>query len=326
MSGPGTILVLVDPAADRPAEVLATIEDARREIERGNPVWIDLENPSETQIEEVRRVFPFHPLAIEDVHHAAQRPKVEEYEKHIFVVAFCVRPGEGSEIVPLELNAFLGEGYLVTFHEEPIPALSDVIERCCRGRFDFEPGADRVLYAVLDGMVDSFFPLLDRLDDEIEAIEASLLESGQGDLLAKIFSVRKNLLEFRKLVQPQREVLSHLAAREYPWIAPSVRTYLRDIQDHLWRIGETADTYREILDTAVETYLSQAAERTNQIIKLLAVIATMGLPITFITGFFGMNFAHMPGIDHPVAVPTLIAAIIALEVALVVVFRKKGWL
>lgn len=326
MTGGGTILVLTDAGADRPAEILASLDAAQREIDRGNPVWIDLEKPTEAQVEEVRRAFSFHPLAVEDVHHAAQRPKVEEYEKHLFIVAFGIRAGTEGDLVPVELSAFLGAGYLVTFHEEPIPIVRELVERCRRGRFDFDPGSDRILYMILDGLVDSFFPQLTRIDEEIDAIEGALLDSDGKNLLAGIFSVRKRLLELRKLISPQRELLGHLAGREYPWIAPPVRTYLRDVYDHLWRIGETADTYREILDTAVETYLSQAAERTNQIIKLLTIIATLGLPLTFITGFFGMNFVHMPGLNHTAAVPILIVAMVAMETALLVLFRKKGWL
>ncbi len=326
MSGRGTIITLVDPSADRPAEVLTRFEDIRRAVESGNPVWVDLENPDESQIAEVRKIFPFHPLALEDVMHAAQRAKVEEYEKHLFVVAFGMRHVQGTDFELLELDAFLGDGYLATFHEEPIPAVSELIDRCRAGRFAFESGADRILYAALDGLVDSCFPLLDQLDASIDEIESDLLDSAGSELLRDIFLVRKNLLKFRKLVHPQREVLGHLASRDYPWIAASVRTYLRDIHDHLWRIGESADTYREILDTAVETYLSQAGERTNRIIKFLTIIATMGLPLTFITSFFGMNFAHMPGLHHPAAVPILVGSMVAAEAALLVVFRKKGWL
>jgi magnesium transporter len=317
---------LSDAGPDVAAHRIEGEEAIRAQLAAGCPIWIDVEDPSDAEIEQIQRIFPFHPLAVEDIQHAIQRPKLEEYDRHLFVVAFGFLAEEGTRFATLEVDAFLGEGYLVTFHEGPVPAIRDVTDRCCRGLLAFEKGADRVLHAILDGLIDSAFPILDALDQRTEQIEHRILKSNDADLLGEIFSTRKDLLVFRRMLMPHREVLGHLSSREYPWVTPSVRMYFRDVYDHVMRVTESADNFRELLDTGVETYLSQAAERTNQVMKLLAIIATLGLPLTVLTSFYGMNFEHLPGLHHPSGVLVLTGVMLTIEAALLFVFRRKGWL
>ena len=255
-----------------------------------------------------------------------QRPKIEEYDEHIFVVAFGIRSDGGTKFAPLEVDFFLGRGYLVTFHEEPVAAIQDVSDRCRKARIPMERGADQLLHALLDGLVDSYFPLLEALDVEMEGMERDLLGPPRSELLGEIFSTRRRLLDLRRLLIPHAEVLGHLAGREYPWVSAPVRTYFRDVYDHLMRITESADRYRELLNTAVETYLGQAAESTNRVMKILAAVATLGLPLTVATSFYGMNFEHLPGIHHPLGVGILSGLLVAVEAFLFVLFRRKGWL
>jgi magnesium transporter len=324
--GERSILALSDAGPDVPAALIEGMDAIRREIEAGHPIWIDIEDPNPGQIAQIQSLFPFHPLAIEDVYHAMQRPKLEEYEQHIFLVAFGIRAEEGTRFTPIEVDFFLGSGHLVTFHEEPVAAIHDVMERCRKGRIPMERGSDYLLHAVLDGLVDSYFPLLEAFDKDMEGVERQLLGPPRSELLAEIFSTRRQLLDLRRLLIPHAEVLGHLAGREYPWVSPPVRAYFRDVYDHLMRISESADRYRELLNTAVETYLGQAAESTNRVMKILAALATLGLPLTVATSFYGMNFEHMPGIHHPLGVGILAGLLAAVEVLLFVLFRRKGWL
>ena len=320
------ILALSDAGPDVPAALITGVDEIRREVEAGHPIWIDVEDPDPEQIAQIQSLFPFHPLALEDVYHAMQRPKLEEYDDHIFVVAFGIRLEGGTRFTPLEVDIFLGRGYLVTFHEEPVAAIHDVNERCRKGRIPMERGSDHLLHALLDGLVDSYFPLLESFDREMEKLERDLLGSPRSELLAEIFSTRRQLLDLRRFLIPHAEVLSHLAGREYPCVSPPVRAYFRDVYDHLMRITESADRYRELLNTAVETYLGQAAESTNRVMKILAAVATLGLPLTVATSFYGMNFEHLPGIHHPLGVGILSGLLVAVEAFLFVLFRRKGWL
>jgi magnesium transporter len=315
----------MDAGADVPAACVVGTEAIRSAIDAGHPVWVDVESPTDEDLEQARQLFSFHPLALEDVHHDIQRPKLEEYPGHLFIVAFGVS-GRGVHWSPQEVDIFIGKNYIVTFHEESVGAVARIADWCERGKISFEQGADRILYTILDGLVDECFPLLEGFDEHIEGIEHKLLDGPSGSLLEEIFLVRKELLRLRKLLPGHRELLGHLSMYENPGISPAVRTYLRDVYDHVLRIGDTADTYRELLDTAVDTYMSRMAERTNQVMKLLAIIATMGLPFTVMTGFYGMNFDHIPGLRNPAGVWILLGGLIVTEGILVGVFRRKGWL
>lgn len=320
------LLALSDAGSDVSAAVIEGVDAIRREVEAGHPVWIDVVDPDPERIAEIQSIFPFHPLALEDVYHAMQRPKIEEYDDHLFLVTFGMRSEGGTQFTPQEVDIFLGRGYLVTFHEEPVAVIQEVSERCRKGRIPMERGSDHLLHALLDGLIDTYFPLLEAFDAAMEGLERKLVGPPRSELLREIFSTRRRLLDLRRLLLPHAEVLSHLAGREYPWVSPPVRAYFRDVYDHLMRMTESADRYRELLNSAVETYLGQAAESTNRVMKILAVVATLGLPLTVATSFYGMNFEYLPGIHHPFGVGILVGLMVAVEAVLLVLFRRKGWL
>lgn len=314
-----------DAGPDVPAARIEGAEAIRDALAAGHPIWLDVENPGPSDLDQAREIFGFHPLALEDVLHAVQRPKVEEYENYVFIVAFEVKH-DGQSWHPLEIDLFFGKGYVVTFHEDRSDVIDRLAERCREGKIAFEQGAERMLYAILDGLVDRSFPLLEEFDSRIESIEHGLLDGARREILSDIFAVRKELLAFRRLLPGHREILGHLAMRDHPHIAASFQAYFRDVYDHVLRIGDMADSYRELLDTAVETYLSQTAERTNQVMKILAIIATMGLPLSVMTSFFGMNFEHLPGIHSRYGVLIVMGTMLAVEGSLLGFFRKRGWL
>jgi magnesium transporter len=329
MDSPGAnrpIWGISDAGPDVPSTRVEGIEAIRRELAAGHPIWIDIEAPTPWDIEQIHLIFPFHPLALEDVHHAVQRPKIEEYEEHLFLTAYGCRTEPGGEFTPLEVNAFVGKGYLVTFHDEPVPAISEVAQKCSRGRLALDRGSGFLLHAVLDGLVDSCFPILDAFDEEIDRIQEARTSRTSRRALDEIFEMRKRLLRFRRIIHPHIEVLGHLATKENDYISRTVRAYFRDVYDHVLRILDATDSSREILDTAVDTYLSQATENTNQVVKTVTVIATLGLPLTVLTGFFGMNFDHMAVFHHPLGVLVFFGLAIGIEGFLLVLFRRKGWL
>lgn len=322
----GKLTAWTDPGPDAPARRLDSPEEIRQAVVVGDPIWIDLEGAEKEQIEFIRSLFPFHPLAVEDVTHNVQRPKIEEYDDHLFIVSFAIEQSEGTAFIPREVDIFIGERYLVSFHDAPVPALEEIGERCRRGRAAFEKGSDALLHSLLDGLVDSYFPLLERFDDRIDELEDRISTKPGGDTLKQTFEVRRDLLRLRRLLLPHREILGHLTTRNYIGISESSRTYFRDVHDHLLRISESADGYRELLDTVVETYLGRTAHTTNEVMKFLGIIATLGLPLTVVTGFFGMNFVHMPWLEEPKAVVGLVAGLAGLEIGLFLAIRRKGWI
>jgi magnesium transporter len=331
MAGPDTgaarrLVALADPGPEKPAYEVEGIESIRSELEAGHPVWIDIEAPTPWEIEQIRSVFSFHPLALEDVHHAVQRPKIEEYDDHLFLTVYGFRREGKMKFVPLEVNAFVGRGFLVTFHEEPVPSIQETRSRCEKGRLSLDRGPDFLLHGILDGLVDTAFPLVDSFDEEIDKIESLFMEQPDRKALQETFETRKNLLRLRRVLQPHAEILAHLSSKEYPYISRTVQTYFRDVYDHVLRILDTVDSSREVIDAAVDTYLSQATENTNQVMKTLTVIATLGIPLTVMTGFFGMNFEHMEIFRQPSGLWVFFGITAAIEIALLAAFRWKGWL
>ncbi|MDM7916921.1 MAG: magnesium/cobalt transporter CorA [Candidatus Eisenbacteria bacterium] len=323
---PGRLTAYAGRGKNMPAAVVTGTGAILREIQGGHPVWIDVERMTPEAVEEIRQIFPFHPLALEDVHHAVQRPKIEEYSNHLFVVAFAIAKIAGTEFEAQEVDILLGGNVLVTFHPGPVTPIETIADRLVRGRLAFDQGADMLLHAILDAIVDTCFPLIDAVDERIDEIETALVEGGDRKLLQDIFGVRKDILQLRRLVSPHREILSHLSTHEYPWISAPVRTYFRDVYDHLLRIGESLEIHRDVLTTAVDTYLGQAAENTNRTMKIFTAIATLGLPLTVITSFYGMNFDFLPGLHDPRAFGAMLLSMFGVEAALLMLFRKKGWL
>jgi magnesium transporter len=295
--------------------------------------WIDLRAQDAQQLELLRSRFDFHPLAIEDCAHHDQRPKMEEYGDHVFLVTqgFACR---GSDVVNdlelEELHAFLGERYLVTVHESGIAALEEVWSRLAAEPALLGRGVDFAYYLVLDGMVDDNFPILDRVADELDEIEDSVLASPQPEDLHRIFALKRQLVAMRKVLSPQRDVQGLLSKRGDPRVSERTALYLRDVYDHLIRINEAIETNRDLLGNSLDAYLSAVGQRTNEIVKYLTVMSAVFLPLSFVVGFFGQNFDDLPFFTNWVHSDALMWSMIVVCVALpggmVAWFKHKRWL
>jgi magnesium transporter len=269
--------------------------------------WVDLESPSEEEFSLLRDVFQFHPLAIEDARHPHQRPKLDEYENHLFLTADEVtldpnayetpaKDGDEEAVQSRQMSAFLGDHYLVTVHVAPVAAVRGLRDRCDHNRHVLKRGADFVLYSLLDVLVDGYFPLLDTLDDRIDDLEDRIVEQTQRSTLDTIFAMKRDLTRLRKHAGPQREVLQTLTTRDLPGVHTETLPYFRDVADHLFRVYEALDGYRDLMSDMLGAYLSQVSNEMNRVMQKLSVVATVFLPITFITGVFGMNFEKQPWI------------------------------
>jgi magnesium transporter len=288
--------------------------------------WIDIKEQSEAEMEVLGLRFPFHHLTLEDCLHFDQRPKVEEYDDYLFVVlhAFAC-PDDSCAAEPAEVHFFLGShNYLITVHTADIPGIDAVWKRALSDTGLGARGADFLLYLVSDAIVDANFPILDRISETLEAIEDSVLERQSPEDLTRIFELKRTLVLMRKVLSPERDVFAVLSKRGDPRISERTAFYFRDVYDHLVRIYESIDTGRDLLGNALDAYLSMTSNRTNEIMKRLTLLSAVFLPLTFITGFFGQNFEHLP-FHSDALMYAMVACCVAIPTVMVAVFRRSGW-
>jgi magnesium transporter len=321
---PAELRVLDIPAAG-PC-VTAVGADSAAPPSDGTIRWIDLLDQDEPTLKILAERFGFHPLTIEDCLHVDQRPKLEEYGDYLFLVlhGFSCPTGNANDTKSHELHAFLGHGYLITVHADPIEPLDKVWKRIASDAALGRRGADFLMYLVSDAVVDANFPILDVISDHLEEIENAVLEQAQRSDLARIFSLKRTLVEMRKVLSPQRDVFSLLSKRGDPRVSEKTSLYFRDVYDHLSRIAEGLDAARDLLGNALEAYLSMNANRTNEIMKRLTLLSAVFLPLTFVTGFFGQNFEHLP-FRSDALMYSMIAACVLIPTAMVLLFKRSGW-
>jgi magnesium transporter len=291
--------------------------------------WLDLTGPTQEDLEQLEQLFGFHPLAIEDARHFGQRPKLDEYGDHVFIVFYGARDDSRSDELHLrEVQMFISGGYIVTLHRDELPALDDE-----RSRIDGRVlhSEQFLLYRVFDALTDSFFPPLERMDDEIDDLDTAIVAGPSDEQLQRLFGMKRTLVAMRKVVAPQRDLfarsIDHLA--ELPGLQLDERDYFRDVYDHLIRISDLIDSYRDLLSSSTDLYLSTVSNRQNEVMKQLAIVGTIFLPLSFITGFFGMNFGWLvnKGITPTWTFWVLgVGSMLLTCVALVRFFRGRGWM
>jgi magnesium transporter len=290
--------------------------------------WLDLESPTPDEFNLLTSVFHFHPIAVEDAMRPHQRPKVDEYEGYFFLTAdevtLDMKPAEDHEDVQSkQMSVFLGENYLVTIHITPVETVRRLRERCQQHQHLFEQGADYLLYVLLDTLVDQYFPLLDSLDDVMDDLEDRVVGKPEQGVLEMIFRMKHNLTRLRRFVGPLRDVVQTLTSRDFPNIQPRTLPYLRDVADHLFRIYEMLDGHRDLMSNMLDAYLSQVANEMNRVMQRLAVVGTVFLPITFLTGVFGMNFANQPWLNT--SFWFWISLMLAVGLLTLLWFHRRRW-
>ena len=299
-------------------------------------LWVDLDQPTDDELKLLTDVFQFHPLAVEDTVGYRQRPKIEPYEStnieaHRSGYYFLVVHGPDLEVkdklATKELDMFLSERYLVTIHEKRMKAVEDTVAKVEKdpGRL-LGDGIDMLLYTVLDLMMDAYFPILDKLQERIDDVEEEATNRPRQQVLQDIGEMKRELLNFRRTIGPQRDVLAQLTRGEVPCVRESTRVYLRDVQDHLNRVVETIEIYRDLVLGARDIYLSSLSNYLNQIMKTLTIITVITLPFTVVTGFFGMNFEAIPGIHSKTGFWAACAVILATVLVLLGWFRRQKWI
>ena len=289
--------------------------------------WIDLQAPVAADLQLLQKQFGFHPLAIEDAAEPIQRAKVDDYGAQMFLVTHSMKFAEGARpgIQTSELDAFLGERYLITIHPEPIAGLDKVWKRASVDATSCGHGMDFIYYLILDQLVDEVFPLIDLVSDQLEEVERAILKRVDERQLSQMMRLKRGLITMRRVLSPQRDMLAILLRRGDSRISEKTALYFRDVYDHVVRANEQIDVERDLLGNAMDAYLSMMANRSNSIMKQLTLLASIFLPLTFLTGFFGQNFSALP-FDSKSVFYLEVGACIALPVAMIVWFRRNGWL
>jgi magnesium transporter len=294
-------------------------------VATGEFFWLDLYRPEAADFDILREDFGFHPLAVEDSELFDQRAKIDDYDDFVFFVVYGATPDEDRLV---EVHCFYSDRFLVTVHRGDCPAF-DELRRRYDGRHEPTVKPSRLLYRVVDALVSSFFPILSSFDDRIDDLEDQVFMKASDDQLQEIFQMKRLLVGMRKAVTPQRDAFASLGGRlgELPGFDREDEHYFRDVYDHLIRISDLIDSYRDLLTSAMDVYLSTVSNRLNAVMKQLTIIATVFLPLTFITGFFGQNFGWLTGhVQHWGAFVGLGLGTELLALLLLFgFFKRRGW-
>jgi len=295
-------------------------------INNKNFLWVDLENPTDSEIRILSDVFKFHPLTIEDCLHRKQRSKVENYKDYYFIVMNVFKGRKLEEEFRIsEIFLFVSQNYIVTVHWGNMEVVNAVYEKAKSAANIFERGIDFLLYNLLDEIIDDYFPIVDEVGNKIDEIEAEIFEEEGKKIQSKIFFLKKNMLKLRKIITAQREVLNTLLRHDFAIIKEENKLYFMDVYDHIMRLFDFIDTYHDLLTGTLDLYMSYISNRMNGVMKTLTIIATIIMPLTLITGIYGMNFKNMPELNTEYGYFITLAVMGIIAFAEILYFKRKGW-
>ena len=291
--------------------------------------WINIDGLHDVElIGKIGNQYEIHPLALEDIAHTGQRPKFEELENKIFVVLMMLTFNQETQTVQSEQVSFiLGPNYVLSFQEVTGDVFEQIRDRLRNAKGKIRKmGPDYLLYALLDAIVDSYFTIMEKLGDKIEALEDELLGKPTEQTLTQIYSLKREMVNLRKSVWPLRELISSLQRCESNLIKKSTNMYLRDVYDHTIQVIDTVESFRDMVSGMLDIYLSSVSNRMNEVMKVLTIIATIFIPLTFVAGIYGMNFNNMPELNWKWGYPVVWVIMLAITAAMVYYFKKKKWL
>ncbi len=326
-----TRISLIDYSKDRVEKrQIANLDDILKYQESESVTWVIVEGLADAElVGRIGELFAIHPLVVEDILTAHQRPKFEEYEHYLYIVVkSLLSENEHFEVDDEQISIVLLEKFVLVFKEKTDELFQPLVQRIetSKGRFR-SMGADYLAYAILDIIVDRLFILVDSLDEAINSVEDALISSEPTqDILLTIQRLKRELIHIRRYVSPIREVMAEMLRSESELIREKTRIYLRDVLDHAIRIIESIESYKDILSSLMDIYISSVSNRMNAIMKVLTVFASIFIPLTFLAGIYGMNFEYMPELKWKYAYPCLWFAFIAIPAVLLTYFKKKKWL
>ena len=265
-------------------------------------IWVDLDCPTPEESRSVlEQIFNFHPLAIEDCIAVSEQPKIDDYEKYLFMVIHAVDYTAEHKVELNELNLFIGRNFLVTHHDRTMPSIHATIDRIKKNAVIVAKASDRLTYTILDLLFNQYEPAIDALATDISDLEKNVLTSRAADILSEVLELKAEVRRFRQFVTPQRDVIARIARGEFKLVRVHLLPYYRDLLDRLKRLSDQTENYRESLNAILQIHLNIQQMEVNRVIKILTILATLSLPLVVITSFYGMNFKHMVELEwkHP---------------------------
>ncbi|MET0691905.1 MAG: magnesium/cobalt transporter CorA [Candidatus Binatia bacterium] len=287
-------------------------------------LWLHFDTPTEEELHFLKENFAIHHLTIEDIVNQNQRPKIEPFENYVYLAIHPLRREAKWEIEPSELDLLLGRGWIVSVHYGPLPGLINNSQLHERIPAALARGADFLLYTLVDLVVDSYFPVMDDVEDKIESLEDRLLLRAHPGDMNRLLSLKRSIVHIRRAVTPQREVLNQLTRHDFPFVRPENLVYFRDVYDHLIRIAEELDSLRDILSSVLEIHLASTSNQLNATMKRLTAYGTIFVMITAIAGIYGMNFKFMPELEWRYGYFVVLGVMAAISLGLYFYFKKRG--
>lgn len=315
-----------DPQAYREGDV-ANIEELAAQRHGEQIAWIEVHGlGDEAALRRIAEIFSIHPLALADIVNVGQRPKVEPYESHLLMITRMIQLDRGFRIDADQLSIVLGHGYVLTFQEDHTDVLEPVRHRIRTGALIRRMQADYLAYAILDTVIDHYYPILEELGEHMEQMEDEVIDAPTPAIVRRVHHLRRQLIELRRSIWPQRDAINSLIRDDSAFVTDSVRVYLRDSYDHAVQIVDVVETYRELAADLMDVYLTSVSNRMNEVMKVLTVISTIFIPLTFLVGVYGMNFEFMPELHTHWAYPALWIVMIGAASGMFAYFRRLGWI
>ena len=314
---------MIDTRVDGRSVNQLSVEELRAWTPQRGLLWLDASPAEPADVEYLSTALHLHPTVIEDIENRNQRPKVEDFDSYMFVVLFGTVRDTTGELLLAEVHILLGDGWIATVSDTDVPALRQLWSACDKRPEIGQAGASMLFHRICDSLVDSVFPILDEIDDEIDRIESNIVARADVQTVSDIFRLKRDLGVLRRVLGPERDLLQVLSGPRTPRLDAETQIYLRDVYDHCVRMVEQVDSYRDIITGALDVYLSSVSNRVGEQTRRLTVVATIFLPLTFLTGFFGMNFAVLvSAISTPQALAVGLTAM-AVSVTLVVYVSQR---
>ncbi len=324
------VLTLIEYDAEHFEErQLASLEEAFHPRPPGRVLWLNIDGLGDAELfARLGQHFGLHPLALEDVQHTVQRPKLEAYDDHFFLVAQMAHAEGAFQVNFEQVSFFAGPGFVITIQEDhPHDVFEPVRQRLRAGRgFGRARGSDYLLYALVDAVIDHFFPVLEPLGDALEDLEEELMDHPVRECVVRVHELKRVLMALRRNVWPMRELVGGLLRDDTGYISKETAIFLRDCYDHCIQIMDVIETDRDLAASMMDIYLSSLGMRTNEIMRVLTVVSTVFIPLTFIVGVYGMNFENMPELHHPYGYFICLGFMLALALAMLYLFRRKKWI
>ena len=309
--------------------VLLNIEDAINYKETDSVTWINVDGLKHTdQIENIGKQYDLHPLVLEDIVNTTQRPKIDEYDNYLFVVLKMLYYDKNENIVIEQVSFVLGKNYVITFQESEGDVFGAIRERLrhSNGRIRGLK-SDYLMYALIDAVVDNYFSIIETLGNKIEDLETELFEgNARENINIEVQQLKREILKVRRAIFPLREIINRIEKGEHSLIYKRTITYYRDVYDHLIQVSENIDIYREMIWSLMDMYMTTISNKMNEVMKVLTIMSSIFIPLTFLAGIYGMNFKYIPELEYRYGYFVLLGVMLVLFIGLLFYFKRKKWL